>query len=65
VGRNAAGIPICTSPSRSRLRPIDVPLLQADTTRLCAAAGWQSQIPLTQTLADLLQSWHERVGWQG
>jgi GDP-4-dehydro-6-deoxy-D-mannose reductase len=56
-----ARTPIRAVPSPARLRPLDVPLLQADTTRLRAATGWQPQIPLPQTLADLLQSWRARL----
>jgi GDP-4-dehydro-6-deoxy-D-mannose reductase len=48
-------------PAASRLRPIDVPLLFADTSKLRRDTGWQPQIPLSVTLADLLASWRETV----
>lgn len=38
-----------------RVRPVDVPLLVGDPTRL-HALGWNAEIPLDATLADLLQS---------
>jgi GDP-4-dehydro-6-deoxy-D-mannose reductase len=54
-------IPIRAVPSPARFRPVDVPLLQADITRVCSATGWQPQISLPQTLADLLEGWREHV----
>ena len=45
------------APSPARLRPVDVPLLVADTIRLRRATGWEPKIPLEQTLVELLASW--------
>jgi GDP-4-dehydro-6-deoxy-D-mannose reductase len=38
------------------LRPADVPALRGDPGRLAAATGWRPEIPLDQTLADVLAS---------
>ena len=46
----------------ARLRPLDVPVLVGDPSRLRAATGWQASTPLRQTLSDLLDHWRERVG---
>jgi len=46
----------------SRLRPLDVPVVVGDPSRLRAATGWHASIPLRQTLRDLLDHWRERVG---
>jgi GDP-4-dehydro-6-deoxy-D-mannose reductase len=54
--------PLTVVPTPSRRRPVDVPLLAADTTKLLAATGWQPEILLPQTLSDLLESWRARVG---
>lgn len=35
-------------------RPIEIPRLVGDNSRLRAATGWQPEIPLDQTLADVL-----------
>jgi len=43
------------------LRPVDVPVLRGDHSRLTAATGWHPQIPLQQTLTDLLDDWRTRV----
>jgi GDP-4-dehydro-6-deoxy-D-mannose reductase len=56
--------PIRAVASPSRLRPVDIPLLVADTGKLRRDTGWQPRIPLSQTLKDLLQSWRERVAQQ-
>jgi GDP-4-dehydro-6-deoxy-D-mannose reductase len=38
-----------------RFRPVDIPLLRGDSTRL-RALGWKPRIPLDETLHDLLAS---------
>ncbi|MCC5953326.1 MAG: GDP-mannose 4,6-dehydratase [Acidimicrobiia bacterium] len=43
-------------------RPVDVPVLRGDFTRLHKATGWEPAIPLDDTLADILAEWRERVG---
>lgn len=45
-----------------RLRPSDVPRLVGDCSMFRDATGWRPQIPLRQTLADLLDYWRIRVG---
>lgn len=48
-------------PAASRMRPSDVKLLLADTTKFKAATGWEPAIPFVQTMEDLLQYWRARV----
>jgi GDP-4-dehydro-6-deoxy-D-mannose reductase len=43
-------------------RPVEVPVLRGDPTKLHKATGWQPEIPLDQTLSDLLDEWRRRVG---
>jgi GDP-4-dehydro-6-deoxy-D-mannose reductase len=43
-----------------RLRPIDVPVLRGDPSKLVAATGWRPEIPLEQTLSDVLEDWRSR-----
>jgi len=45
----------------SRMRPSDVEILLADTTRFHDLTGWEPEIPLEKTLEDLLDYWRERV----
>jgi GDP-4-dehydro-6-deoxy-D-mannose reductase len=42
------------------LRPIDVPVLRGDPTRLHDAVGWTPEIPLDETLADVLAHWRDQ-----
>lgn len=44
-----------------RLRPSDVEILQGDNSKFRGDTGWQPQIPLTQTVEDLLNYWRERL----
>ncbi|MCB1004582.1 MAG: GDP-mannose 4,6-dehydratase [Acidimicrobiales bacterium] len=46
-------------------RPVDIPVLRGDNTRLRTATGWTPQIPLHQTLADLLDHWRGVVAPAG
>jgi len=41
----------------ARLRPSDVPVLVGDSGKFRERTGWEPQIPLEQTLADLLAFW--------
>ncbi|MCX7974292.1 MAG: GDP-mannose 4,6-dehydratase [Candidatus Aminicenantes bacterium] len=44
----------------ARLRPSDVPILQADASKFRQLTGWQPTIPFDKTLEDLLNYWRER-----
>ncbi len=54
-------VPIQAKTDPAKLRPVDVPIIEADTTKLCACTGWERQIPLEQTLAETLDYWRGRV----
>jgi GDP-4-dehydro-6-deoxy-D-mannose reductase len=60
-----ASAPVRVEQDEARLRPVDVPTLSGDASRLCAATGWEPRLALEQTLADTLvaarQSELERV----
>lgn len=45
----------------TRLRPSDVPVSVCDNGRLVAATGWQPQIDLRTSLADLLAYWRKHL----
>lgn len=48
-------------PDPALLRPVDLPVLRGDPTKLRDATGWEPQIPIEQTLADLLDDMRHRV----
>jgi GDP-4-dehydro-6-deoxy-D-mannose reductase len=43
------------------LRPVDLPVLRGDPAKIRDATGWKPEIPLEQTLADLLDDMRQRV----
>ena len=45
----------------ARMRPSDVMVLRADTTKFYELTGWKPEIPFDRTLNDLLDYWRERV----
>ncbi|UCE41971.1 MAG: GDP-mannose 4,6-dehydratase [Candidatus Aminicenantes bacterium] len=45
----------------NRLRPSDVPVLLSDSSKFRQLTGWEPQIPLNQSLKDLLEYWRERI----
>lgn len=53
--------PITTRVDPARLRPSDVPLLVADTTRLRAHTGWQPAVDFKEALKETLDYWRANV----
>lgn len=45
----------------SLVRPVEVPVLRGDPGRLASATGWKPEIPLEQTLSDVLAFWSEQL----
>jgi GDP-4-dehydro-6-deoxy-D-mannose reductase len=46
----------------ARVRPVDIPELRGDPTRLNAATGWVPEISLDDTLAAVLAYWQAQTG---
>ena len=44
-----------------RMRPSDIPAIIGDPKKLGKATGWTPEIPLRQTLSDLLDHWRRRA----
>lgn len=53
----AANVPITVQQDPTRLRPSDTPAMVGDASKLRAATGWQPEIPLKQTVRDILDWW--------
>lgn len=62
--RARARVPIRVEQDPSRMRPNDVPRLAGSHARLTADTGWQPQIPLEQTVDDLLSWWRTQMDLQ-
>jgi GDP-4-dehydro-6-deoxy-D-mannose reductase len=56
-----ARVPIEVHVDPARVRPVDLPLLVADPSKLRAATGWEPRISIEQTLADMLQDWRDTL----
>ena len=39
------------------MRPVDVPVIEADIRKLQACTGWRTEIPLEKTMEDTLNYW--------
>lgn len=45
----------------NKIRPVDVPIIEADITKLHELTGWKPRIELEQTIRDTLDYWRMRV----
>ncbi|HAG14297.1 MAG TPA: GDP-mannose 4,6 dehydratase [Ruminococcus sp.] len=54
--RSMSLVPFRTETDPERLRPVDVPIVAADTAKLRQDTGWEPQIPLADTLRSILDA---------
>ena len=59
-----ATIPMRLEPDPDLQRPVDIPVLLGDNSRLVADTGWAPEIPLADTLRDLLDDRRRRLDSQ-
>ncbi len=45
----------------NKIRPVDVPIIEADIRKINEVTGWKPQIRLEQTIKETLDYWRERV----
>jgi GDP-4-dehydro-6-deoxy-D-mannose reductase len=57
----ASAAHIDVRPDPALMRPIDIPLVYSDCAPLQRSTGWAPQIPLQQTLHDVLEYWRGQV----
>lgn len=53
---DAVGVDAVPVPDPALMRPVDIPILIGDPSRLRAATGWSPAIPFDQTLRDLVDA---------
>jgi GDP-4-dehydro-6-deoxy-D-mannose reductase len=58
---NVARVRIAVVIDEARLRPVDVPVMQGDATRIRTELGWSPRIPVEQMLSDTLEWWRSEV----
>ena len=56
-----AKVPLQLEVDPELLRPVELPVLRGSHDRLTRATGWEPEIPISQTLTDLLEDWRARV----
>jgi GDP-4-dehydro-6-deoxy-D-mannose reductase len=59
--KNYAKVEFETSIDESRTRPSDVPILIGNSDLFKSLTGWTPNIPLEETLLDLLNYWREQI----
>jgi GDP-4-dehydro-6-deoxy-D-mannose reductase len=52
---------IDVQPDPARMRPVNVPLVACNAQRFQVRTGWRPDIPLAQTIHDILEYWRARV----
>ena len=45
----------------NKIRPVDVPIIEADISKINSQTGWKPEIPIVQTIEDTLKYWREHV----
>ncbi len=57
-----AGIDLEVEVDPQLARPVDIPVLRGDGSRLASATGWVPEISLDDTLSAVLGDWREKLG---
>lgn len=45
----------------AKLRPVDVPIIEADTTKLYQCTKWKPEISIDETISDVLEYWRNQI----
>jgi GDP-4-dehydro-6-deoxy-D-mannose reductase len=59
IGMSKVKVEVRQDPAR--MRPADIPSLICDPTRFRTRTGWTPEIPIEQTLSDILDYWRKKV----
>ena len=46
---------------KNKLRPVDVPIIEADISKISSLTGWKPKIPLKQTIEETLNYWRRTI----
>lgn len=46
---------------QNKIRPVDVPIIEADISKINNETGWKPEIPFETTIREILEYWRERV----
>ncbi|MBR1738545.1 MAG: GDP-mannose 4,6-dehydratase, partial [Firmicutes bacterium] len=56
-----SGAEINVKVDESRLRPIDVPIIEADISKLKETTGWERKFDIDTTIEDMLEYWRNEL----
>ncbi len=59
ISKARVGMEVKVDPEK--LRPVDVPIIEADTAKLKKATGWEQKISLEQTIQETLDYWRTQL----
>jgi GDP-4-dehydro-6-deoxy-D-mannose reductase len=59
ISKSTANIQVQIDPAK--IRPVDVPIIEADITKLHRLTGWCTTIALEQTIQETLDYWREHI----
>lgn len=54
-------VPITVEIDNAKLRPLDIPIIEADISKLTECITWAPEIPQIQTLQETLDYWRQKV----
>lgn len=55
-------VPISVEVDPNKIRPVDVPIIEADITKINEVTGWKPAISIEQTISETLDYWRSHVG---
>lgn len=61
----ASTVPLTVEVDPTLIRPSDEKVIFGDSTRLVEATGWRQEVPLAQTVGDMLAYWRKLAGPAG
>ena len=59
IAQSGAEIQVEIDPAK--LRPVEIPVIRADISKLQQDTGWTPEIPLEQTIAETLDVWKQQL----
>lgn len=60
VGMSSADIAV--EIDKNKIRPVDVPVIEADITKINRETGWKPVISIEQTIRETLDYWRTKIG---
>lgn len=60
ISRSDADVRVETDPAK--IRPVDVPIIEADIRKIREETGWEPKISLEQTIDEILADWRKKYG---